>query len=300
MAPISTAYAKTDLESFIRNNVTSSLAKSITASTPAGENAGTKNTTSSNDATASTSNTNSDMKASIDTTTANQGYVSVAYYNPGKTLKAYIEANGRSQAFSMRNDGNWTNVPLTLGQGSYKISIMQNTTGDSYSFVQSVNVSYTDSGSMDKYLQSIPTMEYNSSMAAIQKAAALSAGKSEADKVKAIYEYVVLNTSYDTAKLNNLPSGYEPNIEDTFKARKGICYDYSALFGAMCRSQGIPCKLVKGYVKNVNGYHAWNRVYVDGQWKVVDTTSDAVYRASGYSTDMYKGSGYEISVSQEY
>lgn len=296
-----TAFAKTDLNSFIRSNVSSSLAKTSTARTPAGNNtsANTNNQAAQNTTTGETPQTS--MAATIDTSAVSKGYVSVAYYNTSAKLKAYTELNGKSQSFSMKNDGNWTNVPLILGAGDYRISIMRNTSGDRYAFVTTVNVSYTDTGSMDKYLKSVPTMEYNSSMAPIQKAAALAAGKNDEGKVRAIYEYVVLNTSYDNEKVKKgLPAGYEPNIVDTFSTRKGICYDYAALFGAMCRSQGIPAKMIKGYVTNVNGYHAWNQVYVGGQWRVIDTTSDAVYRANGYSVDMFKAKSYEISITQEY
>ena len=53
-------------------------------------------------------------------------------------------------------------------------------------------------------------------------------------------------------------------------ATKGICYDLASLFAAMCRSQGVPCKLTNGYVGNV--YHAWDQVYVNGAWQNIDPT----------------------------
>ena len=34
----------------------------------------------------------------------------------------------------------------------------------------------------------------------------------------------------------------------------------------MLRSQGIPCKIITGYVSPDNIYHAWNMVYIDGTW----------------------------------
>lgn len=285
----SAGLAKADTESFIKFNVRSSLANTVTSQTPANTN-----TSSSNSA------AKQETKATIDTSNASKGYVSVAYYNTEKKLKGYISLGGRDQTFTMRNDGNWTNIPLTLGSGTYEIRILENTTGTKYGSVISATATFNDNGAMDRYLVSIPTMEYNSGMAAIQKAAALASGKSEANKVAAIYEYVVLNTSYDYDKLKSIPSGYEPNIEDTYRSRKGICYDYAALFGAMCRSQGIPTKMIKGYVTGVSGYHAWNTVYVGGQWKIIDTTADAVYRNAGQNAPMYKNSSYVTSIVQEY
>ena len=49
----------------------------------------------------------------------------------------------------------------------------------------------------------------------------------------------------------------------------------------MLRSQGIPTKLVKGYSDNVDGYHAWNEVYINEEWITIDTTLDAVLGSIG-------------------
>ena len=35
----------------------------------------------------------------------------------------------------------------------------------------------------------------------------------------------------------------------------------------MLRSQGIPTKIVTGYVSPDNIYHAWIMVYIDGTWQ---------------------------------
>ena len=66
------------------------------------------------------------------------------------------------------------------------------------------------------------------------------------------------------------------NVRKTLSARKGICYDFSHLFAALCRSQNIPCYVVDGDKrKNVQYHHTWNRVYFNGSWWDVDTTYDA-------------------------
>lgn len=49
----------------------------------------------------------------------------------------------------------------------------------------------------------------------------------------------------------------------------GVCQDYAELFQAMCVQSGIPCQLVSGAPD-----HAWNRVYVDGEWRYMDVTWD--------------------------
>jgi len=122
-------------------------------------------------------------------------------------------------------------------------------------------------------------------MAPIKKAASLTKGKTASQKVKAVYKWVVAKINYDRKK--NPPAGYVPSITQTYSSKKGICYDFAALFAAMLRSQGVPTKLVKGYADKVSGYHAWNEVYVNGKWQTIDTSYDAQVGGS-----MYKKSGY--------
>ena len=56
----------------------------------------------------------------------------------------------------------------------------------------------------------------------------------------------------------------------------------------MLRSVGVPTKVVTGYTVNATVYHAWNNVYDNSKWNVVDATYDAqMYRAKR-SYSMYK------------
>ena len=66
------------------------------------------------------------------------------------------------------------------------------------------------------------------------------------------------------------------NIEKTLQTKMGVCYDYSNLFAAYCRSQGIPCFVIDGYRRYNKTYlHTWNRVYFNNTWWNVDITFDA-------------------------
>ena len=94
------------------------------------------------------------------------------------------------------------------------------------------------------------------------------------EKVKAIYKWMIHNLEYDY--------GYTPivqyfNVHQTIETRKGICYDFSHLFAALCRSQHIPCFVVDGDKRDNNQYHhTWNRVYFNGSWWNLDVTFDTV------------------------
>ncbi len=66
------------------------------------------------------------------------------------------------------------------------------------------------------------------------------------------------------------------NIEKTLQSKMGVCYDYSNLFAAYCRSQGIICFVIDGYRRDNSSYlHTWNRVYFNNTWWSVDITFDA-------------------------
>lgn len=99
------------------------------------------------------------------------------------------------------------------------------------------------------------------------------------DKAKRLYSWEGQNIDYDYSKaekvLNNnynVSSGAIP----TFTTRKGICFDYSCLYVAMCRANNIKVRIVTG--EGFNGVswvsHAWNMVYIPDEktWINVDTT----------------------------
>ncbi len=58
----------------------------------------------------------------------------------------------------------------------------------------------------------------------------------------------------------------------------GDCTEHSVLAAAMCRSQGIPAKVVVGlvYAERLGGfgYHMWNEVYVNRRWVALDSAFD--------------------------
>ena len=94
------------------------------------------------------------------------------------------------------------------------------------------------------------------------------------EKVKAIYEWMIHNFEYD---YECEPLIQYFNVCKTLSTRKGICYDFSHLFAALCRSQNIPCYVIDGDKRyNAQYHHTWNRVYFDGSWWSIDVTFDIV------------------------
>lgn len=94
------------------------------------------------------------------------------------------------------------------------------------------------------------------------------------EKVNAIYQWMIHNFEYD---YESEPFIQYFNVRKTLSTRKGICYDFSHLFAALCRSQNIPCYVVDGTkIDNANYHHTWNRVYFNGYWWDIDITYDII------------------------
>lgn len=227
----------------------------------------------------------------VDTEMTQMGVVAISY-NSSARLKVTVEKSGKRVTYDLRNDGKTEYYPLQLGEGSYKVSVLENIGGTKYKSVQSKTVNLEMDDANKVYLASVQNINWNRDMKAIKKAEELTKGlKTDKEKINAIYQYLISNISYDYNKLKTLSSTYLPNIDETLEKKTGICYDYSSTFAAMLRSQGIPAKLVKGYsTATGETYHAWNEVYLSdaGKWIIVDTTYDAQMKAAKKKYTMEK------------
>ena len=97
---------------------------------------------------------------------------------------------------------------------------------------------------------------------------------SDEEKVKAIHEWMIHNFEYD---YNYNPVVQYFNVRKTLTTKKGICYDFSHLFAALCRSENIPCYVLDGTkLDDANYHHTWNRVYINDSWWDMDVTFDIV------------------------
>ncbi|MNV73056.1 Transglutaminase-like superfamily protein [compost metagenome] len=126
-------------------------------------------------------------------------------------------------------------------------------------------------------------------MFAIKKATELTENAiGDKEKVEIIYKYIINNIIYDWNK--NVGVDYLPIIDKTIESKQGICYDFASLFASMLRSLNIPTKLVTGNSTYVTKYHAWNEVYLDNKWVIIDTTVDNGLKKSNKKFNMIKKS----------
>jgi hypothetical protein len=230
-------------------------------------------------------------ETTLDKGSVEKGVVQVRIVNANdKKMKTLIEKDGVKYSYTLRARSVET-FPLQMGPGGYTVSTLENVSGNQYKLLSKETVVMNNSDENVIYLNSIQLVDWTLTMNAITKAAELTKGlTSEDEKFSAIYKYMTETFAYDFAKISSLTADYIPDIEAIFNAKKGICYDYSSVMGAMLRSVGISAKLCMGYTEYVDVYHAWNEVYLNSQkkWCVVDTTVDAQYVAQNQPIDKIK------------
>ena len=91
--------------------------------------------------------------------------------------------------------------PLSEGSGSYQVKVFENIQGNQYSqaFSQSIDANITNQ--FGPFLYPNQYVNFNSASAAVQTGAAVAAGAADQiGVVTDIYNYVISNVTYDTAK----------------------------------------------------------------------------------------------------
>ena len=213
----------------------------------------------------------------IDTSHTSEGYVGASATIDGK-LKFQVLSGEMSYNYDLPSDGTPIICPLNMGDGSYTLRVMQNTSGSNYVEVFSTTADVSLDSEFAPYLCPNVFCDFSASSSCVAKAQELAASAAdEVEAMDAIYSWITSNVRYDSNKAQELQSstGYVPNPDDTFKSKSGICFDYASLGAAMLRSIGIPCKILTGYVAPDGIYHAWNMVYLNGSWESAHISVDA-------------------------
>ena len=245
--------------------------------------------------------------ASIDTSNTSQGYVMVKYNGTNEKVKLRITCPDQScYTYLISDRGAYDTFPLTAGNGSYALQVLENVAGDTYtvSLAQSINVNIEDE--FLPFLYPNQYVNFHTDSKAVSKGSDLAKDTySDLDVVQNIYNYVIKNISYDTEKAQNVSYGYVPDIDDTLSSKKGICFDYAALMTSMLRSQNIPTKLEVGY--SGDAYHAWISIYIDDKgwvddiiqfngntWQIMDPTLAATNDSAAVKKYVGDGSHYVV------
>lgn len=216
--------------------------------------------------------------AVVDASNIDQGYVMVKM---SSSKKIKVRITGANQyTYDLKGDGEYDVYPLQDGNREYSLVIYQQVKGNSYSQVLSRTLRPEMSDENAPFLCPNRYTWYTPDSAVVQLGKQLCEGlSSDQEKVNAVYQYVTSNIIYDYMAAMMVTAGqqtgYVPDLDEVLETKMGICFDYSALMGALLRSQGIPTQLVMGYADAM--YHAWNNVLVDGEWVRYDATSAASF-----------------------
>lgn len=124
--------------------------------------------------------------------------------------------------------------------------------------------------------------------------------ESDYDKALALHDWICSYMYYDIDSLSDeeTPPYYATDI---LKSQRAVCLGFATLMASLCRSINIPCNVVSGYALGVGPdtawtdetvatdlqNHAWNEVYAEGRWIIVDTTWDCANKIE--NGEMTKG-----------
>ena len=120
------------------------------------------------------------------------------------------------------------------------------------------------------------------------------------EKVHAIYDWLGKNVIYDhniVKEMGNIqPSSSLYNkfysydsfyLEGVFENGVAVCNGIAKSFVLLCSIEGISAVKVNGTVSS--GAHAWNKVYINGKWYLIDSTwsnqNDEKTRTEGFTHD---------------
>jgi hypothetical protein len=249
--------------------------------------------------------------AAIDASHTDQGYVMAMYTGSCTKVKLQVIGPGEDATYTylMNLDGSWQTFPLSCGNGTYTVRILENIEGDSYAIALTQDLTVSIADEFLPFLYPNQYVNFNSETQAVSLASELATGAdSDLEVVANIYHYVIENITYDSDKANNVQYGYTPDIDETLKTGTGICFDYAALMTAMLRTQRIPTRLDVGY--SGENYHAWISTYIedigwidniiefDGKsWELMDPTFAAGTSTKALSQYIGDGTNYLLKYS---
>ena len=207
----------------------------------------------------------------LDTSAVSDGYIAVSAFSPQR-LKFQVLKDGTTYNYDIDSGGTPSIFPLQSGDGQYTFRVMENITDSKYAELYAESCQVVLQDSFQPFLRPSDYVSYSQNSSCVKKAAELA--KNAPDKlglVTQVFDYVCDNVTYDKQKAASVQSGYLPDPDETLSTGKGICFDYASLAAAMLRSQGIPVKVIFGYVSPNDLYHAWNMFYTEETgWVTVD------------------------------
>ena len=199
----------------------------------------------------------------LDLSAVSDGVVAVSAQSD-KRLKFQVVKGEETYNYNLASDGTPSIFPLQCRDGEYRFRVMENVVDKKYAELFSRTVDVKLSDPFAPFLRPSDYVNFNADSACVKKAAELAkTAGTPLGLVAAVYGFVCQTVRYDEELARTVKSGYLPVPDRTMLSGKGICFDYAALAASMLRSQGIPTRMVFGYVAPDQLYHAWNMFYTE-------------------------------------
>lgn len=147
----------------------------------------------------------------------------------------------------------------------------------SYIFAKSIYAPTVDANLMNSYIAEDESGNNEIKFVVNKFVDNLTPSMTDFEKEIAIIKYLVETVSYDESEIEN----DDPFITDSYKAYgalvngKAVCSGYAKAFDLLSKSYGLSSVIVTGTATNSSGItepHAWNQIYLDGEWYNVDVT----------------------------
>ncbi|RRB17708.1 transglutaminase domain-containing protein [Larkinella knui] len=136
--------------------------------------------------------------------------------------------------------------------------------------------------------------------------------RTDMDKVRVIYAWMVSHIRYDMEAVNNRSSQkYYSEFEyanRVLRQRKGLCTGYALLFKYLLKRAGVQAVNIRGYARTEDKEagrpvqvvdHEWNAVNIEDEWFLLDLAW-AVTTGSEGSNDFYFLTPPEVFISQHF
>ncbi|MCL2220931.1 MAG: transglutaminase domain-containing protein [Oscillospiraceae bacterium] len=231
--------------------------------------------------------------ALIDFSNKEDGYIMVRWNmeTDAQLRVRVVGPTGVAYNYRLNSGGEFEVFPLSDGNGEYTIMVLEQIAGTEFAVALTAVFYVQLIDEFAPFLRPNQYVNFTENCNVVAKGAQLVAGQTTLlGKVTEVYNFVITHITYDVELAQGIVDGfivgYIPDLDDVLARGYGICFDYAAVMTAMLRSQGIPTKMIFGFVGEV--YHAWINVYseetgwingvilFDGnEWTLMDPTFEA-------------------------
>ena len=182
--------------------------------------------------------------------------------------------------YDLHEDSGYDVFPLQDGNGDYTIRVFRQHECGRYEETLTTTIDVTLADELSPFIYPNQFAGFTADCIVVHKAAILTANlDAHADMIEVITDFIAASIIYEISP-ESIENGYIPEPNEVLRKGRGTCFDISVLMVSMLRSQGIPAKLIMGYVCFGTGeslYHAWVEIHNGETWELHDPTFSTTF-----------------------